>query len=82
MIRTVVESILITNPDLIQLGSDRCSLRGVANIEHSKLLEEVPDITAEEGASVERLVESYFRNHKLEPGKAYHRVTVIIKGND
>ena len=70
MIRTVVESILITNPDLIQLGSDRCSLRGVANIEHSKLLEEVPDITAEEGASVERLVESYFRKPQARAGQS------------
>ena len=70
MIRTVVESILITNPDLIQLGSDRCSLRGVANIEHSKLLEEVPDITAEEGASVERLVEAYFRKPQARAGQS------------
>ena len=70
MIRTVVESILITNPGLIQLGSDRCSLRGVANIEHSKLLEEVPDITAEEGASVERLVESDFRKPQARAGQS------------
>ena len=70
MIRTVVESTLITNPDLIQLGSNRCSLRGVANIEHSKFFKEVPDITAEEGASVERLVESYFRKPQARAGQS------------